>query len=74
MWVAREAHSSVSITVDSDRIVAVGLLTQSNLDTLGPAFTHAWPVDDAPHFHELLRAIDEADRELRGDRDLSSVH
>jgi hypothetical protein len=51
--------------VRDDRIVAVGLLTQANLDTLGPTFSHAWPVEEAPCFSELLRAIHEADGELR---------
>ncbi len=45
-----------------ERIVAVGLLTQRDLNLLGPAFEHAWPVEEAPSFNELLRAIDEADR------------
>jgi hypothetical protein len=31
---------------------------------LGPTFDRAWPVEDAPGFNELLRAIDEADRRL----------
>ena len=48
----------------ADRIVAVALLTQRDLDLLGPAFEWAWPVDQAPHFKGLLEAIDEADREL----------
>ena len=47
-----------------DRIVAVGLLTQRDIDILGPTFDRIWPVEDAPAFAELLRAIDEADREL----------
>jgi hypothetical protein len=47
-----------------ERIVAVGLLTQRDLNLLGPAFEHAWPVGEAPSFNELLRAIDEADRRL----------
>jgi hypothetical protein len=51
-----------------DRIIAVGLLTQQNLNTLGPTFTRAWPVDEAPCFSQLLRAIDEADREVRQER------
>ena len=46
-----------------ERIVAIGLLTQRNLDTLGPAFDRAWPVEDTPCFSEQLRAIDEADRD-----------
>ena len=47
-----------------DRIVAVGLLTRHDLDALGPTFDRAWPVEDAPIFSELLRAIDQADRDL----------
>jgi hypothetical protein len=49
-----------------DRIVAVALLTQRDLNLLGPTFERVWPVEDAPSFHELLRAIDEADRQLVG--------
>lgn len=48
-----------------DRIVAVGLLTGQDLEALGPTFDRVWPVEEAPHFNELLRAIDEADRKLR---------
>jgi hypothetical protein len=48
-----------------ERIVAVGLLTQSDLNALGPTFDRIWPVEDAPSFSELLRAIDEADEELQ---------
>jgi hypothetical protein len=47
-----------------DRIVAVGLLTRRDLKILGPAFDRIWPVEDAPSFAELLRAIDDADRKL----------
>lgn len=48
-----------------ERIVAVGLLTQRDLTLLGPTFDRVWPVEDAPSFSELLRAIDEADGELQ---------
>lgn len=48
----------------SERIVAVGLLTKRDLSLLGPTFDRAWPVEEAPAFNELLRAIDEADRWL----------
>jgi hypothetical protein len=48
-----------------DRIVAVGLLTRSDLKLLGPTFDRIWPVEEAPHFNELLRAIDDADHKLR---------
>jgi hypothetical protein len=51
--------------MSQDRIVAVGLLTRREVDLLGPTFDRIWPVEQAPHFDELLRAIDEADRQLQ---------
>jgi hypothetical protein len=48
----------------TERIIAVGLLTRRDLKLLGPAFDRIWPVEEAPHFNELLRAIDDADRKL----------
>ena len=53
----------------SDRIVAVGLLTQREVEMLGHGFTRLWPVDETPCFAELIRAIDEADRKLARDRE-----
>jgi hypothetical protein len=50
----------------SERIVAIGLLTRSDLSLLGPTFDRVWPVENAPHFDDLLRAIDEADRGFKG--------
>ena len=47
-----------------ERIVAVGLLTRRDLSLLGPTFDRAWPVEDAPAFDELLRAIDDADQRV----------
>jgi len=47
-----------------DRIVAVALLTESDLTVLGPTFTRAWPVEDAPVFGQLLREIDKAEIEF----------
>jgi hypothetical protein len=49
----------------NERIVAVGLLTRRDLNLLGPTFDRAWPVEEAPAFNDLLRAIDEADRRLK---------
>ena len=46
------------------RIVAVGLLTQREVELLGHGFSRLWPVDETPCFTELIKAIDEADREL----------
>jgi hypothetical protein len=48
-----------------DRIIAVGLLTKHDMALLGPTFDRAWPVEEAPSFNELLKAIDEADRRLQ---------
>jgi hypothetical protein len=50
--------------VPRERIVAVGLLTRKDLSVLGPTFDRVWPVEEAPSFSELLRAIDDADRQL----------
>ena len=55
-----------------DRIVAVGLLTEHDLAKLGSDFDRVYPVDETPCFGELLRAIDEADRELRRRKDTSA--
>lgn len=54
--------------MDYDQIVAVGLLTRNDVRLLGPSFDRLWPVEEAPHFRGLLRAIDEADRRLRRER------
>jgi hypothetical protein len=48
----------------SERIVAIGLLTKRDLRLLGPTFDRALPVEEAPAFDDLVRAIDEADRRL----------
>ena len=46
-----------------ERIVAVALLTQSNLDILGKNLRKVFPIEQVPCFPELLSAIDDADRE-----------
>lgn len=71
-----EAPSSLNLmqirgapfTLAEDRIVAVGLLTQHDVELLGHGFSRLWPVDETPCFTDLLRAIDEADRELKHSR------
>jgi hypothetical protein len=50
-----------------ERIVAVGLLTQREVEMLGHGFSRLWPLDDSPCFNELLKAIDQAECELRSD-------
>lgn len=48
-----------------ERIVAIGLLTQREVNLLGVTFDRLWPVEEAPEFQDLLDAIDRADDELR---------
>jgi hypothetical protein len=51
-----------------ERVIAIGLLTQRDLDLLGPAFARLWPIEETPCFNGLLVAIDEADRAIRSGR------
>lgn len=44
-----------------EHIVAVGLLTNRDLERLGSGFSRCFPVSDDGKFEDLLRAIDEAD-------------
>ncbi len=61
----RFGNLDVEWLVTDDQIVAVALLTEQDLQSLGPTFARAWPVEDAAQYSELLNAIDEADRGLR---------
>ena len=47
---------------EAERIVAIGLLTEQDLDILGSGFRRAFRVDDTPCFDELLAAIDAAEK------------
>ena len=55
--------------MNRERIVAVGLLTSRDVQLLGPTFERLWPVDETPCFSGLLERIDEADRQLRRERE-----
>jgi hypothetical protein len=48
--------------MSSDKFVAVGLLTQRDLDVLGSGFRRAYPLDESTDFTALLRLIDEVDQ------------
>ena len=52
-------------TVPDERIVAIGLLTEGDVQLLGATFTRLWPVDQTTDFSELVRAIDEAEQRHR---------
>ncbi len=41
-----------------DQIVAVGLLTQRDLDVLGSGFRRSFPVSEDTAFDDLLQALD----------------
>ncbi|TGX55067.1 hypothetical protein E5A73_06435 [Sphingomonas gei] len=47
-----------------EHIVAVGLLTNRDLERLGSGFKRCFPVTDDSKFEDLLRAIDDADAAL----------
>jgi hypothetical protein len=59
------------LAVKRDPVVAIGLLTQTNLTMFGSTLKKVFPINETPCFTELLRAIDEADREWWRDRDHS---
>lgn len=44
-------------------IVAIGLLTQNDIQRLGESFSRLFPLPRDGAFDDLIRAIDEADRE-----------
>jgi hypothetical protein len=48
--------------MSSDKFVAVGLLTQRDLDVLGSGFRRAYPLEETTDFTELLILIDEVDQ------------
>lgn len=55
-----------------NRIVAVALLTGSDVELLGQTFTRLWSIERTPCFGGLLAAIDEADREYWRQQDAAS--
>lgn len=54
------------------QIVAVALLTERELASLGASFDRAWPVEETPCFNGLLEAIDRADKQFHERRDRSA--
>lgn len=55
----------------SPQIVAIGLLTQQDLDILGQGFDRAFPIEHKLVFEDLLQAIDDAELALKSGRDAS---
>lgn len=46
-----------------DDIVAIGLLTQNDIQRLGNSFSRLFPLPRDGAFDDLIKAIDDADRE-----------
>lgn len=46
----------------ADRIVAVGLLTQRDVDLLGQGFQRLFPIENTTGFDDLLKQLDALDR------------
>lgn len=44
--------------MSDERIVAVGLLTRADLDTLGKGFSRHFPVPDDDMFSDLIKQLD----------------
>jgi hypothetical protein len=51
----------------SNRIVAVGLLSQRDLEVLGAGFKRVYAVEDVSCFDDLLKAIDAAEAQKPGE-------
>jgi len=51
--------------MDINHIVAIGLLTQSDVDCFGQGFTRMYPLEGTDDFQDLLNAIDQADAASR---------
>lgn len=60
----------IGAALAEERIVAVGLLTQREVELLGHGFSRLWPVDRTPCFTDLVNAIDEADEQLKREHQL----
>jgi hypothetical protein len=52
-----------------DDIVAIGLLTEDDIRRLGQNFSRLFPLPRDGSFDDLIKAIDEADRQRSADPD-----
>ena len=49
---------------ERERMIVIRWLARRSVETLGPTFHQAYPVDEAPSFDDALDAIDEAERQV----------
>ena len=54
----------MGVLMSSGPIVAIALLTQEDLSTLGGSFQRAYPVDNVRGFDDLLRQLDGLDQSM----------
>ena len=50
------------MAAEQERVVAIGLLTQTHLDVLGTSLKQVFAITDDHPFEDLLQALDELDR------------
>ncbi len=60
--------------MEREAIIALGFLTRSDLERLGPTFERAFALDESPCFGELLAAIDQADVNAHRARESADTH
>ena len=53
--------------MEQEKFVAIGFLTQANLQMLGPSLRKVIPISQDARFDELLKALDEAETSSSGD-------
>ncbi|WP_126173726.1 hypothetical protein [Altericroceibacterium xinjiangense] len=49
--------------MERERIIAIGLLTETNVRMLGSSLKKVFPIPEDGRFDALLQALDEEDRE-----------
>jgi hypothetical protein len=58
----------------NEPFVAVGLLTQRDLDVLGSGFRRAFPLTDSADFAPLLKRLDEAVQRTNNPQSATVTH
>jgi hypothetical protein len=56
-------------TPDREQKIVIRWRTRGQSEALTPALDRAYPIEKSPGFDEVLKAIDEAERQVWGDCD-----
>jgi hypothetical protein len=54
-----------ALATEQERVVAIGLLTQSHIDMLGTSLKQVFPIAEDNPFDKLLKALDDLDGKER---------